>query len=308
MVDVLSALMPVLLVVLFGVILRKREVLSEKTVSELKHLLTNNILPVAVFHALAVTRYSGGTWIETGLMLLILLASFGAGFLMRPLVKPPYGKYVPFLVCSYEGGMIAYPLYSELCGSENLYRIAILDMSAIIFAFGIYMNVLSFQERGEKASFKKAVINALKTPVFVASLLGILAGSSGFMSGFLQTGAGQIYTAAVRVVTAPLTTMILLVVGYSIQTDRDLLIPCLKTIGLRALLQAVMIAVTIFAVHRFVGADPLNDKAILIFMSVPTTYSLHSFIRDPQGANFASTFNALYIFITVAVYAAAAFI
>ena len=43
-------------------------------------------------------------------------------------------------------------------------------------------------------------------------------------------------------------------------------------------------------------------------MSVPTTYSLHSFIRDPQGANFASTFNALYIFITVVVYAAAAFI
>ncbi len=308
MVDVLSALMPVLLVVLFGWLLRKREMLSEKTVSELKYLLTNNILPVAVFHALAISRYSGGAWIESGLMLVLLLASFGIGVLMRPLIKPPYGKYVPFLVSSYEGGMIAYPLYSELCGSENLFRIAILDLSAIVFAFGFYMNMLSFQERGEKPSFKTGLKNALKTPVFVASLLGILVGCTGLMSGFLQTGAGQVYTAAVRVVTAPLTTMILLIVGYNIQTDHDLIIPCLKTIGLRVLTQAALAAVTIFAVHRLVGVDPLTDKAILIFMSVPATYSLHSFIKDPRGANFASTFNALYIFITIAVYAAVAFI
>ena len=39
MISVLTTLMPVLLTGLFGMLLRKRRVLSERTVSELKNLL-----------------------------------------------------------------------------------------------------------------------------------------------------------------------------------------------------------------------------------------------------------------------------
>ena len=53
-------------------------------------------------------------------MLGAILLSFGMGFLLRPLVKEPYRKYVPFLVSVYEGGMIGYPLYTSLCSTENL--------------------------------------------------------------------------------------------------------------------------------------------------------------------------------------------
>ena len=63
-----------------------------------------------------------------------------------------------------------------------------------------------------------------------------------------------------------------------------------------------------FLLFSCTRGHPLNGKAVLIFMSVPAACSLHSFIRDPQGANSAPAFNALYFFITAAVYAAAAFI
>lgn len=305
MVTIFTVLMPVLLVVYFGWMMRRRNLLCEKTVEELKYLLTNNILPVAIFHALATAHYTSQSWTQAGLMLVILFVSFAAGYLMKPLVKQPFRKYVPFLVSLYEGGMVAYPLYAKLCGSENIHRIAVLDIAAILFAFGFYMNMLAFEESGEKADFKKGVIRALKTPAFDASLLGILFGVSGVMTGFLATGAGQVYIAAVQTIVDPLTTMILMVVGYNLQADRELLVPCLKTIGLRIVMQAAMIFLMLFGLHRLEGPDPLRDKAILIFMSAPPTYSLQSFIKDPKGANYASTVNALYIFVSIAVFAAA---
>ena len=305
MVTILTVLMPVLLVVLFGWIMRRRNIICEKTVEELKYLLTNNILPVAIFHVLATANYSSRSLIQVALMFVIMFVSFGTGCLMRPLIKPPFRKYVPFLVSLYEGGMVAYPLYTKLCGSENLHRIAVMDIAGVLFVFGFYMNMLAIEESGEKADFKKSIIKALKTPVFDASLLGILLGAGGVMKGFLATGAGQVYTAAVQTIVDPLTTMILMVVGYNLQMNREVLVPCLKTIGLRIVLQAAMIFLMLFGLHRLEGPDPLIDKAVLIYMSAPPTYSLQSFIKDQKGANYASTVNALYIFVSIAVFAAA---
>ena len=305
MIAVLSALMPVLLIVLFGALMRKRRVLSETTVSELKRLLTNNILPVVIFNALATADLSKRSWIQIGCMMVILFVSFGAGDLVKPLVEEPYRRYVPFMVTLYEGGMIAYPLYGQLCGSDDLYRIAILDIAAILFCFGFYMNVLAFEESGQKANLKQAVANAFRTPAFVAALLGVALDCSGLMDPFVASQAGVVYKAIVRTISAPLTPMILLVVGYSIEWDRNVIVPCLKTIALRVLIQGVLIAATIFAMHRLIDVDMDRDLAILIYMSAPATYSLQSFIKNPKGASYASTVNALYIFVTIAVFAVA---
>jgi len=149
------------------------------------------------------------------------------------------------------------------------------------------------------------VVNAFKTPAFVAALLGVALDCSGLMDPFVASRAGEVYKAIVRTISAPLTPMILLVVGYSIEADRNVIVPCLKTIGLRIAIQGVLIAGTIFIMHRLIGVDVERDLAVLIYMSAPTTYSLQSFIKDPKGASYASTVNALYIFVTIAVFAVA---
>lgn len=37
---------------------------------------------------------------------------------------------------------MAYPLYTSLCGSENLSRIAVLDIAGLLFGFSVYMGML----------------------------------------------------------------------------------------------------------------------------------------------------------------------
>jgi malate permease and related proteins len=298
--------LPVVVMLLMGMMLRRKKLLTDQGVNEMKTLITGIILPVAIFHALMTANYTQQTWILVGLMLLFMVLSFGIGFLLRPLLPKAFAKYVPYLVSVYEGGMIAYPLYTSLCGAENLSNVALLDIAGLLFGFSVYMNLLAFDENGEKASFKGIVCSTLKSPPFIATVLGTCLGISGLGGRFLQTAVGAAYLAAEQLVTAPLSALVLLIVGYSIQFRRDLLSPCMKTVLLRFLLQAAMTVCMLLCVHHFIGQDRLTDLAIVIYMSAPTTFSMQSFVRDPNGSAYVSTVNALYFVVSLAVFAVAA--
>ena len=221
-------------------------------------------------------------------------------------VEEPFRKYVPFMVSVYEGGMMAYPLYTFLCGMENLSRIALLDIAGLIFGFSIYMSLLSFTESGDKPSAGKLAKDALTSPPFIAAVLGIAAGVTGVMRTFLSTGAGEVYLAAEQMLTAPLSGIILIVVGYSIQMEKGMAGPCVKTVLLRAALQAVMIIGTLWAMRTFAGTDRLTETAAVIYMSAPATFSMQSFVKDARGGHYVSTANALYCFVSIDVFAAVA--
>jgi len=302
----LKALFPVLGMMLIGMFCRKSGLLGEKSVQDLKKLMTQVILPMAVFHALATAEYSVQLVGLVGLMLVFMILPFLLGYVLRPLIPKPYGRYTPFMVAVYEGGMMAYPLYASLCGSENLSQIALLDIAGVLFGFGVYMSLLSLLETGKAPTVKQIVSDALRMPAFIAAMLGIAAGATGLGQWFLGTRAGVLYTETIGMITSPLSAMILVVVGYSIAPKKEMLLPCLQTIVLRALLQAAMILGMLWAVHQFIGVSRTLDLAVIIYMSAPATFSMQAFIRDPDASAYVSTTNALYCFVSVAVYALAA--
>ena len=112
--EVLEIVLPVLAMIILGILCRKWKLLDQSGVNNMKTLVTNIMLPVAIFHALATAEYSGKIGILVLIMFVMLLISFGAGFWMKRFMDEPYKKYLPFLICIYEGGMMAYPLYTSL--------------------------------------------------------------------------------------------------------------------------------------------------------------------------------------------------
>lgn len=115
--EVLEIVLPVLAMIILGILCRKWKLLDQSGVNNMKTLVTNIMLPVAIFHALATAEYSGKNRNFGSDHVCELLISFGAGFWMKRFMDEPYKKYLPFLICIYEGGMMAYPLYTSLCGS-----------------------------------------------------------------------------------------------------------------------------------------------------------------------------------------------
>ena len=121
---VLEIISPVLVMIILGILCRKWKLLNKNGIDSMKALL-----PVAIFHALATSDYGAETAKLVGIMFIMLVVSFGIGFLMKPLMTENYRKYLPFMVSVYEGGSMAYPLYTSLCGAENLSQIAVLDIA-----------------------------------------------------------------------------------------------------------------------------------------------------------------------------------
>ncbi len=94
---------------------------------------------------------------------------------------------------------------------------------------------------GKKIDPGKLFSSAIRTPAFIASVLGIIAGLTGVVQKLLAGPFAGTYTSVENILTTSITSVILLVVGFSIEFDKKLLSPCIRTIVLRILLQAVMI-------------------------------------------------------------------
>lgn len=308
MMQVIEVVFPVLAMIALGIMCRRMHFISREGIDNIKFLVTKIVLPVAIFHALGTVEYSVRTWILIGIMLVMLVVSFGIGFLLKPFMPEPYKKYLPFMVSVYEGGMMAYPLFANLCGQENLSQIALLDIAGLLFGFSIYMGLLEQVENGKtqmqgSEKVKLLVKDAMRNPAFIAALLGIIVGVSGLLDKLIASGAGNVYLETESMITAPLSSIILLVVGYDLAPDVKLIGPCIRTILLRVILQAVMIGGVLAAAHRLVGIDSIMGIAIISYMSAPATFSMQSFLKSEEGSSYAATTNSLYCLVSIGVYA-----
>lgn len=299
---ILEIILPVLVMLLLGILCRSLKLLNKSGIDNMKRLVTDIMLPVAIFNALATAHYS----IETGKLILVmfvmLMVSFGTGYILKPVMQKDYRKYLPFMVCVYEGGLMAYPLYTSLCGQENLSQIAVLDIAGLLFGFSVYMGLLGQTENGGKISVKKLCIGALKTPAFIASVLGIIAGLTQIVNVLLNSSLGGVYLAVENILTSSVTAIILIVVGYSMELNSKLVKPCIKTILIRAVVQIIMVIGVLFIVNRFIVTNDLLNIAIIIYMSAPATFSMQTFLKKRDSSAYVSTTNSLYCIVSIIVY------
>ena len=88
--EVLEIVLPVLAMIILGILCRKWKLLDQSGVNNMKTLVTNIMLPVAIFHALATAEYSGKIGILVLIMFVMLLISFG----VRILDEKIYGRAI----------------------------------------------------------------------------------------------------------------------------------------------------------------------------------------------------------------------
>lgn len=118
----------------------------------------------------------------------------------------------------------------------------------------------------------------------------------------LDSPFGGVYQSVENILTTSVTAIILLVVGYSMELNANLLKPCITTILIRMILQGVMMAGVLFAVHSLVGDSQIVNLAIITYMSSPATFSMQTFMKDEEGSAYVSTTNSMYCLVSILVY------
>lgn len=278
---------PVIVMIGLGCLCRVRGFFNSEGLAGLKAVISNITLPVVLFNAFFTADYSPKVLLVFVIVYLGFGISLAFGFLTRRFVKP-YGRFMPFLLTSAEGGMLGYALYALIAGSDATSVFATVDIGQTVFAYTVFLSVLKIVD-GQKAESKAILKSVVTNKACIGMFLGILLGSLGVYPMVEASAAGGIVTELISFITAPTAGIILIIVGYELELKKELLGPVLKTVLLRfAILAAVLFAGSSVIFH-IIPFDKNLFMALLLLYSLPAPFIIPLYADTGEDSSYIST-------------------
>ena len=298
--QILSMVLPVLVMIVLGRLCAVRGILNDERHAGLKAIIGDILLPVVLFNAFFTAQYDGKLVLVFVLVFIGCLIALLAGYALRRFVAP-YGRFMPLLMTSFEGGMLGYALYALLAGQEHLATYAMVDIGQTMFAYTVFLAALKSAE-GQHMTPKAMLTNMLTNKACIGMLLGIVLGALGVHRALAPTAFGQVLTELIAFVTAPTSALILLVVGYQLKVSRKLMRPVLTTMGLRlAVMMGVMalVSLTLFAIIPY---DRLLMLALMLQYTLPAPFIIPLYADLKEDGEYVSTTLSLGTVLTVVLF------
>ena len=299
-VEVLRIVLPVMLMLGIGMGCRRFRLIDRAGVGALKTVAVQIGLPAVLLHTFAAAEYSLATLVVPLIMFALCVLAWGLGRLAGPALDLR-SRFVPFLTTGFEAGMLGYALYTLLYGTEHLADFARIDLGQVLFVFTLYKVLLGLEggEAGGRPGAKQLLKEMALSPIILAILAGVLLGVTGLYRAMVPSGAAAVLDACTDFISAPVSALILISIGYDLVL-RD--IPwkeALKAAGLRLAIMAVLGA-GVLALFRLLWPDAQWDRAVLLMFLLPPPYVLPVFSTDGEQRVYLSSVLSLSTLIALA--------
>lgn len=297
--SILQMVLPVLITFGLGYLCNRKKVFGTEGLAGLKAVVGNVTLPAVLFFAFFTAEYSGKIALMFATVFLSCTLGLLMGYVLRRLVKP-YGKFMPFLVTNFEGGMLGYALFGLLyAGQTQIF--AMVDIGQSFCAFTVFLAALK-ATGGEKVNVKALGKNMLHNVVFVCITLGAVLGALGVGKWLLSLPVGGIISDVIRFIAAPTSALILIIVGYELSFQKALLSPVLKTIGLRLAVMYALLAVGAFAVFSIIPFEKPLFVAMLLAYSMPAPFIVPLYADVTGHGEYISTTLSVQTLLSIALF------
>ncbi|MBR3740155.1 MAG: hypothetical protein IKN04_06785 [Clostridia bacterium] len=294
--EILRIILPVMLMLLIGMLCRKKQIINRSGIDALKTVAVQIGLPAVLLHTFAAAEYSLATLIVPLIMFLLCVLAWFLGKALGQRLNLR-NSFVPFLTTGFEAGMLGYALFTLLYGSERLADFARIDLGQVLFVFTLYKVLLGIQGK-EKPDPRQMFREMALSPIILAILAGVLLGVTGIYQALIPSGAAGVLDACTDFISAPVSALILLAIGYDL-VFRD--IPwgeAIKAAGLRLLIMAVLCAGTLLLFH-LLWPQAQWDKAVWLMFLLPPPFVLPVFSADETQRVYVSSVLSLSTLITL---------
>ena len=173
--EVLRTVLPVVVMLLIGMLCRRRKLISREGINALKSVVVNITLPAVLLNAFATTRYTFMDVAIPLLMFLVCLAAWALGRWLGRLMKLP-SRFVPFLTTGFEAGMLGYALFNMLYGAGRTAEFARIDLGQVLFVFTVYKLLLGL-DGSAKARPGQLLREMAFSPIILSIAIGVLLGA-----------------------------------------------------------------------------------------------------------------------------------
>lgn len=277
-VPILKIVLPLIVSLGIGFFARKRAILSPEAIEGMKTFVMKFALPAMLFGLFFTAEYSVSILLFAVTMFALGFAGLGIGLLIgKPLEKrSPMFKY---MTTGWEVGMLGYALYALLFGAENLRNMAMIDFGHVLFIFSGYITVL-YTRIGctRKESLQALVTNPIPWAMLAGAALAIF----GVSRALAPSGVTELIKSLCDFIAAPLSCVILIVVGYGIEFSGKNFATAAISVVLRVLVCGVLCAAALLFLGAFI---PLTDAlrwAIIILFMTPAPFILTMFTTNEQ--------------------------
>ena len=302
-----SLIVPLLIMLFLGALLRRKKIISAQGIGDIKAVIINVCLPAVIFNAFYNASYNHSTLVILPIIFLACLAALAIGMLLHKAFKTKRDS-MPFLLTGMESGMLGYTLYGLLFGLQNTGNFAIVDFGQEIFIFTVYMTLLNIKSGNEAYTFKKAAAGMLKSPPFVAIIAGLVASASGLGAALNASAAGAVVSSAISFISAPISALILLVIGFGIEFSRANVKAVLQSVCLRAGIFAALCAAVLFTLEALVPLSSQMKWAVIMLFILPPPFVLPIFMKKPEEQQYIATALSLYTLLSVCAFVVMAFV
>ena len=280
-----------------GVLCRKKQLISRQGVDALKTVAVQIGLPAVLLHTFAAAEYSLATLVVPLIMFCLCVLAWLLGKWLGPALKIK-SRFAPFLTTGFEAGMLGYALFTLLYGSQRLADFARIDLGQVLFVFTLYKALLGMEGK-EKPAPRQLLREMALSPIILAILAGVLLGTTGIYQALIPSGAAKVLDACTDFISAPVSALILLAIGYDL-VFRD--IPwreAVKAAGLRLVIMAGLGA-GVLALFHGLWPQAQWDRAVWLMFLLPPPYVLPVFSTDEEQRVYLSSVLSLSTLVTLA--------
>ena len=296
--EVIIKALPVILLILLGVFLRRTQIIIKTTADDLKKIVVNIALPATLFLTFAGTAFqSNYLWIFVCVFAVcILMLSAGIGFKK---VLSPDNKYYPALFAGFEAGMMGYALYTSFFGAENTYKFAIIDVGQVVFVFFVLVAFLQRQS-GSKASVGKLVSGFILSPIILSIVLGILAGSTGLFEAASQYAVTGAFTGTLKLLGSMTQPLICIVIGYELHMEAKNIVKPLVTVLLRmGILLGIAFLLNTFLIDMALHLDKSFQLAVYTMFLLPPPFVIPIYMDESAEKQKPLVLNTISLHVLV---------
>jgi predicted permease len=293
--EIINRVLPIVLLISLGYLLRRKRFISDKGIDDLRKLIVNLALPAVLFLSFLQIELEVKFLFFIILTFSLCVILYGLGKLLEPHFGADH-EYFPFLMTGFEYGMLGISLYGSAYGLDKIGHIAIVDLGHELFIWFIFLALLIKKRDGIQNS-RILLTSFLKSPVIIAILSGVLVnllGVSELLYSLPVSGGVLVTLEYLGNLTVPL---ILIIVGFGINLDRDYIGEALSVTGLRlVLLLPLAVILSTFLVQRWMGLNEYFQAAIFTLLILPPPFIIPLFMHTEASKEKRYVNNVLTIY------------
>lgn len=294
-VSILKIVLPLVVSLGIGFFARKRDILSPEAIEGMKTFVMKFALPAMLFGLFFTAEYEPSILLFAATMFTLGFIGLGLGFLIgKPLEKR--SPMLKFMTAGWEVGMLGYALYALLLGAENLRYLALLDFGHVLFVFSGFTAALSAHLGcSSKESLKALVRNPIPWAMVIGAALAIF----GVSRALAPSGVTDLIKTLCNFVSAPLSCVILIVVGYGIEFSGKNFATAAISVAIRSLVCAALCVAALLILGALMPlSDPMRWAIIILFIT-PAPYIMTMYTRNEQERADVSMSLSLQTIVTV---------